>query len=213
MMKYMIQFSAIFLIMIIVSCTRSIPEIVETDMSILLPDSSGAMTVKESQKRSRDFGNQIIENTVGKKIPEIPVYDSIGNIVSLKQLLCGPAIIIAADQYCSFGKDGITNDFPKAIKQLEDELSGIQIIVFLKLEVEDIKNPERYASFLKELQSIYPVVYTIKMKDAYRINLIANPARLYVDDQQIVQAMGFGISRIPGRMVDEIRENIVKIKD
>ncbi len=210
-MKISLHLVSILIIAMFVSCSSSNNEIIETDLNKLLLDTSKPITVKESQIQSRSFYQEVITNTVGRKIPKVKIHNVSGGELNLKDLIKSESIIISSDVYCSWGIEGLTNDFPKVIELLRQNY-GVEkfcVICLLKREKSDIENPERFNKTFDEVKLHYQNLFIIDEKEARKLNLYANPTRLYVNKNLIVTNIGLGVSTIEGRLYEEICENMV----
>ena len=203
-MKIANQVVIIILLGLFTFCSRTNNHIIETDIQSLMAVSTKAQTVDEAQKSSNEFIEKVIKNTVGKNIPQIIITSPEGGKINLTDLLNKKTIIVSSDIYCGFGLESLTNDFPKAIQQIEQELQDIDIVCLLKRKQLDFENPAKFNKALDELKFYFPSFYIIEDIDAKKLNLFANPTRLYIDKNQIVTYMGFGISTIEG-LINEIK--------
>jgi hypothetical protein len=198
----------IFIFGILTFCSEPKNYIIETNIQSLKVDSTKAQTVDESQKASNDFFIRVLKNTIDKSIPPTIIISSKGDKIDLIDILKKETIIISSDIYCGFGLEGLTNDFPKAIKQLDKESRNFDIVCLLKRTQLDLENPEKFNKTLKELKSYFQAIYIIEEIDALKLNLFANPTRLYVNKNQIVTNVGLGISTIES-LLNEIKLNTV----
>ena len=131
-------------------------------------------------------------NTVGKEIPDIPVKDLEGKTIRLKKWLKRETILVFTDTYCGFGGEEIEEEFPNAIKNMKDELEGIDILCLVELsEDSDIRKTVAYAQSLKDR---YNNIFIIDPKDALRSNLAAAPTKFFIDKKQIVRHIQMGFS-------------------
>ena len=202
------KYIKIFLIVLVLtSCAKSRNYVIETDFSLLIPDTINGETVKESQKKSKKFYELLLSNTIDRIIPDIEIFTVDGKKLNLPDVLNTETIIIASDNHCGWGLECLTNDFPNAIKSLQNEISNIKIICLLKRENSDIKDPESFNQTLNELKLIYETVYVIDDNQAYKINLFPNPTRLYINNDKVVKHIGIGTSLIENRLLNEIKEN------
>ena len=192
---------------LLISCTQSEDYIIETDLNQFLPDTINGETIKESNERSRLFTEKLISKTVNRAIPGIVIFSLNGEKLNLRDVLNNETIIISSDIYCGWGTECLTNDFPNAIKQLANVHGAFDVICLLKREASDIQNPVRFDSFLTELEVYYEKIYIIDENEARKINLLANPTRLYISKNKVVKQIGFGVSLIEDGLLKEIKEN------
>jgi hypothetical protein len=194
-------------VLVLASCTRPSNYVIETDFNQLMPDTINGETEKESQKKSQEFYKLLLSNTIDKTIPDIEIFTVDGKKLNLRDVLNTETIIISSDNHCGWGLEALTNDFPNAMKNLQNEIPDINIICLFKREKSDIENPVAFNKTLNELKLIYESVYVIDENQAYKINLFPNPTRLYVNENKVVTHIGIGTSLIENRLLDEIKEN------
>ena len=188
------------------SCTDNEKYIIQTDYSQLLPDTINGETVMESNNKNKKFIENLISNTVDRAIPSIEIFTVEGERLNLRSIIQKETIIISSDIYCGWGLECLTNDFPKAIKQLQNSLENIDIICLLKRQNSDIENPEAFNQDINDLKLIYEKVYIIEENEAGKINLFPNPTRLYINSNKFVKYIGFGTSLIENSLINEIKE-------
>ena len=114
-------------------------------------------------------------------------------------------IIVSTDNHSGWGLECLTNDFPNALKEIEN--LNFSIICLLKRENSDIDNPESFNKTLNELKQFYESVYIINDNESRKINLFPNPTRLYINRDKVVKHIGIGTSLIENRLLNEIIEN------
>jgi len=85
--------------------------IIESDREKLVPDKTHGVTVEESQKQAQLFFKEVIENTIGKEIPHLQITSIYGQIIDIKDLLNGQTLLTSSNVYCSWGLEGLTNDY------------------------------------------------------------------------------------------------------
>ena len=211
MKKYLWIFTLIYL----VSCSNHNSEIIPLDISALMPDTSDGLTINESREHSERIYTMMIENTVNRKIPEIYVYDTLNQPVKLKSMLDNKNIIISADAYCGFGKESMMKDFPEAIEKYRTQHSDIDlnVICLAKESPEDKQNPDQFSDFVDDLKSKYSNLYIIKNEEAHKLNLHANPVRLYVNEDFVVKHFDVGLSLVEGNLYNEIETNLYHLSN
>lgn len=206
-MKLTTYIKVFFTVLVLASCVRSENYIIETDLSLLMPDTINGETEKKSQERSREFHKLLLSNTISKTIPDTEIFTVDGKKLNLRDVLNSETIIIASDNHCSWGLESLTNDFPETLKKLQHEISDIQIICLFKREKSDLENPVAFNKRLNELKLIYETVYIIDDNQANKINLFASSTRLYVNEHKVVTNIGIGTSLIKNGLLEEIKEN------
>jgi hypothetical protein len=195
-------------VLVLASCSRSENYVIETDFSQLMPNTINGETEKESQEKSQKFYELLLSNTLFKTIPDIEIFTVDGKKLNLRDVINSETIIIASDNHCGWGLEALTNDFPKALEKLQNEISNTKIICLFKREKSDIENPMAFDKTLNELKLIYETVYIIDDIQAYKINLFPNPTRLYVNKNKVVTHIGIGTSLIENKLLEEIKKNI-----
>lgn len=188
------------------SCSEPENYIIETDYSKLMPDTINGQTQNETNIKLQEFYKELLSNTINKTIPKIEIITVVGEKMNLQDILIGETILISSDNHCGWGLEGLTNDFPNAIKKLEKESLYFNVICLLKRGDSDIKTPE-FRNTLNELTQIYESVYIIDETEARKINLFSNPARFYISSEKIVKHIGAGFSLIENKLLNEIKEN------
>lgn len=171
-----------------------------------MPDTINGETIAQSRKKDAVFMEELRSNTVNKYIPNVLVYNLSGQKFNLQDIISKKTIIITSDAHCGFGIGSLTEDFPIALDSLKDELQDYDIICLIKRTEADIEDSSRFEAFTKELQEIYEPIYIIEESDAYRINLIGNPARFYLNKDQKVEHIALGLSNVE-HQIFEISEN------
>jgi hypothetical protein len=205
-MKEMFKLTCLTLLLIQASCANN-RYVIETKIQEYWPDRKSGITVEETAKYDSFFFNAVISNTIGKKIPKITVTDREGKLHSLRKVLSEEAIIIASNTYCGFGNEGLVNEFPKAIQQLKPSGNNLKIVCLLIKPHYDIEDIQTLDNLYVEVMPLYSTIYFIDEDEAWKLNLYANPTRLYIDKNQIVRNIGLGISTVEN-LVKEIESNL-----
>lgn len=203
-LKHIIEILIISLL--ITSCIEPEKYVIESDFSKLMPDTINGETQKESNKKSQEFLEELLLNTIDRAIPDIEIISIEGEKMNLRNILTRETIIISCDIHCGWGLEGLTNDFPKAMKELEKESLDFNVICLLKRENSDIGQP-KFTKTLYELTQFYEFVYIIDNSEAMKINLYPNPTRLYINNDKVVKHIGIGTSLIENKLLNEIKEN------
>lgn len=196
----------ITLIAILHSCGGKKSSIIETDLSLRIPDTVNGETIAQSKKRNKIHMEELKLNTVNRYIPNIPVYDLSRQKLNLQDVISKKTIIVSSDSHCGFGKVSLLNDFPIALDSLKDELQDYEIICLIKRTKRDIEDNSRFDMFVSELQEIYEPLNIIEESDANRMNLLGNPTRFYINKDQKVEHIASGASNVENRIF-EIRQN------
>lgn len=184
------------------SCTEQKSYIVETDFSLMMPDTINGETVAQSKRKGAVYIEKLKSNTVNKFIPEIPVYDLSGQKLNLQDVISKKTILISSDSHCGFGRASLTEDFPIALDSLKDELQDYDIICLVKRTETDFEDSSRFEEFTSELQETYESIYIIEESDANKINLTGNPTRLYINKDQKVEHFASGLSNVQFQIIE-----------
>ncbi len=149
--------------------------------------------------------DDVIYKTIGKEFPPVEVFDLSGDSVNLKDILSGEMIIISCDAHCAWSSEHAMNDFPKAIKKLNEHSVYPEIICLLLRSEYDIEEPEKLDQLLAELRTYYKSIYIIEDSNAMKLNLIGGTGRMIVNKDHIVINLGFGVSaNQDDRIFDEL---------
>lgn len=107
------------------------------------------------------------------------------------------------------GQGRSPKEFPALIREISDELDGIDIFCF----VENSKdyNQQQVGDYVWSLQKEYSKIYLIDQNDAIKINLYACPTKLFINKEQIVSFMHVGYAMEPEARLNIIRTGINEI--
>ena len=168
-----------------------------------------SLTKEQGQELSLKISEEQWNNTIGKEIPDIEVKDPNGKSYKLKKLLKKSSIIIFSAHNCGWGKEEAQKEFPALIREISDELDGIDIFCF----VENSKdyNQQQVGDYVWSLQKEYSKIYLIDQNDAIKINLYACPTKLFINKEQIVSFMHVGYAMEPEARLNIIRTGINEI--
>ena len=200
----MSRLAFIFALVAIVSCNRSNNYIIPVDYEKYY-EGVTSLTEEESKELSRNISMAWYNNTIGKEIPDIKVKTIEGKEVRLKKLLKGETILIFSEPYCGWGGEEVETTFPATLRNMKDELEGIDILCLIGL-FEDADLQETI-DFAKSLQGQYEKIYLIEQKDALRTNLTGSPTKFFIDKQQIVRHIQMGFA-LDGRSEEVIRQGV-----
>ena len=193
-MSERIQLYGLIILVLVASCSPQPNYITEVEIESFWPDTITSLTVEENSRRSRLMIKDIMFKTIGKEIPPLEVYNLSGDILNLKDVLNGEMIIISCDAHCSWSSEHAMNDFPKAIKKLEEHSIYPEIICLLLKSEYDVEKPAKFDQLLEELKACYNAIYIIEDSNAMKLNLIGGSGRMIVNEEQIVLSLGFGVS-------------------
>ena len=200
------RFVLIFVIVFVVfaSCNRSDNYIIPVDYEKYY-EGVTSLTEKESQELSHNISMAWYNNTIGKEIPDIKVKTFDEKEVRLKKLLNGETILIFSEPYCGWGGEEVETAFPATLRNMKDELDGIDVLCLIGL-FEDADLQETI-DFAKSLQGQYEKIYLIEQKDALRTNLTGSPTKFFIDKDQIVRHIQMGFA-LDGRSEEVIRQGV-----
>ncbi len=199
----------IFLALIIIvlcSCKQEVKEI----NPVPLPESPPVMTVSESNQFYGEHTQEVMSNTVGRKLPPIMLIDTGGKQHLLPDLINNKSVILVSDAFCSFGAEGLTNDYPKALKKLSNEHPELNydVICLLIKPNNDPEHPKYFERLKEEVKHHFPNYYIITEEQSSSINYLGGPTRYFVNHDAIVIDMGVGISVIEGRIYRVLLRNL-----
>ena len=157
-------------------------EIIQTDQSVFMPDLTNGMTVEESEAHSRKVHNTVLENTLGRSVPDTKIFTTGGEQLNLTDILQPKTIVISSDAHCGWGTGGITNDFPKAVSKIRTPYPEFDwnILCLLKRDSSDFENPTKFNRLIKEVRPLYDTFFIIDEHESRKLNMFANPCRLYI---------------------------------
>ena len=145
-------------------------------------------------------------NSIGKHIPKIFVKDKSGQEIILQNVLFGNNVIALTDAHCSWGNEGLTNDLQFALKELEKEKIKPVIICLLIKEKSDYNDTTKFLDRYNNLGKLYDNFYVIDRVDANKLNVFANPTRLYFDKNLKLKNYKIGVST-PRKRYVEMKKN------
>ena len=191
-----------------VSCNNNSNTIIPVDYEKFY-EGVTSLTEEQGQELSLKISEEQWNNTIGKDIPDIKVKDPNGKSYKLKKLLKQGSIIIFSAHNCGWGKEEAQKDFPALIREISDELDGIDIYCF----VENSKDydQQKVGDYVWSLQKEYSKIYLIDQKDALKMNLDACPTKLFINKEQIVSFMHVGYAMDPDARLNLIRMGINEI--
>lgn len=195
------------------SCVNEPPnEIIQTDQRVFMPDITDGLTVKESEAHSRKVHNTVLENTVGRRVPDTRIFTTGGEQLNLKNIIQPKTIVISSDAHCGWGTGGITNDFPKAVKKIRDSHPEFDwnILCLVKRDSSDFENPAPFDRLIREVRPLYDTFYIIDEYESRKLNMFANPCRLYIGNDKVVSAMHMGTYLEVNTMYREVFNNTLR---
>jgi hypothetical protein len=204
-----IIFNLLFLLTI--SCSKRENTIIEIDTDkIILEASKDGLTEDESEKLNIVLYDSIMKNTIGKNIPNIIMYDIANqkkSILTELDKIDSDFILVSSDLYCGYGTECITDVFPKSYKKFSQEHGHILVICLIKRTEDDINDSGTIKKTIDNIKPFYNSIYIIDEKEASKLNMYANPSRLYVTKDLVVKNIKFGMD-LSGDLYEEIKQNI-----
>lgn len=193
---------------LLMSCGRNDNYIIPVDYDKFY-EGVNSLTEEQSQELSMKISEEQWNNTIGKEIPDIKVKDPNGKSYRLKKLLKQGSIIIFSAHNCGWGKEEAQKEFPALIREISDELDGIDIFCF----VENSKDydQQQVGDYVWNLQKEYSKIYLIDQDDAMKMNLTACPTKLFINKEQVVSFMHIGYAMEPEARLNIIRAGINEI--
>ena len=178
----------------LISCKEPVSYIITTDIQKIFEKTRKGKAITEEESNILDVMmlDSVQENTIGKRIPEILIKDLTNKPVNLQDVLTSNSVIISSDVHCAFGYEFITNTFPKAQEKLINSSYEVPAICLLKRTAYDYEDSARFKKVMAELTVLYNNLYIIDEQEAYKINLVGNTVRLYINEDQVVSNMQFG---------------------
>lgn len=208
MPEYMKRHIPVVALLLFAACQRSDNYIVAVDYAKFYEGVSN-LSEEQGAQISMQIANEQWDNTVGKEIPDIKVKDPDGKNHKLKKLLSQGAIIIFSSYNSGWGKVEAETEFPALIREISDELEGIDIFCFV--ENSNDYDQQMVSDYVWSLQKNYSKVYLIDQKDASKMNLIACPTKLFINKHQTVSYMHVGYAMEPEARINLIRTGINEI--
>lgn len=196
---------AIILVIITSSCVETNKNIIPVDFEKYEKEYIPGLTEKESQAIQTRQWNEILEKTIGKKLPDIIIVNDTNNEVELKSLIVEKTLLVLTGAHCGWGMEGLTNDLPYALNKLKEEKIEVKVIcLFIKVDSDD-ESIKHFNTTFKELKSFYPNIYIIHEKESKRLNVFANPTRMLINQDKSVINIGLGVST-PERLYEELKK-------
>jgi hypothetical protein len=195
---------------LLLSCNEPDSFIIETDVEkIVLNASKNGLTVKENERLGAFIYDTIKTNTIGKTLPPVPVsnlsHQKLNLYDELKKVK-NDFILVSSDVYCGFGMDCILNIFPESFKKFSAKNEDTKAFCLLKRTEADNGDSVRFNKTINELIPLYTSIYIIEEKEVSKLNIHANPSRLYVTKDMVVKNITFGIT-MTGDLYEEIEQN------
>jgi len=195
-------------ITLLFSCQSAPEYIIPVDFEKYQQEYVPGLTQKDANTIQLRQWEEVLENSLGKEIPDIQIKNQEGDNIKLKNNITQQTLIVMTDAHCSWGIEGLTNDLPKVLEKLHENQINPNIICLLIKEAQDDENPTQFMMSMNELKKEYSDVYIIDKIDAKRLNVFANPTRIITNKNHIVTHMGLGVSS-PERLYDELETHLL----
>lgn len=153
------------------------------------------------------------QNTQGKLIPSVFVQNADKKVIELRTLLKKHNILAITATHCSWGKTGLLEDLPKAIKRLEEDNIKCNVICLLVRDTVDQLDTASFNSLLNQLMYVYPVTCIIKKTEADKLNFYASPTRYILDKRGLVSYYSLGVSSSEDGLFNELKGALSTIND
>jgi len=88
---------------------------------------------------------------------------------------------------------GLTEDLPKTSKKLKENNIDLPIVCLLIKDSSDYKEPKLFNDALNRLKVIYFKMYIIDQQESDKLNVYANPTRLLINKNKILEYIGIGV--------------------
>ncbi|MBI2279965.1 MAG: hypothetical protein HYU68_04670 [Bacteroidetes bacterium] len=197
------NFLPILFLLMCLSCFSQEDVIIPIDYTLYKKEFVPGLTQKKANEISARQDNEIRTKSIGKKLPEISVIDTLGSSVLLKKLVIQKTLIAIANAHCGFGLESLTNDLPKALAKIKEADKDLHVIILYERTAEDDDDSTRFNRNLSEIKELYPNVYIIDEIDSKKINVYGSPTRYYFNDKGILMEIKNGLSTVE-RLFDEI---------
>ena len=195
----------ILLVIIISSCLETTNYIIPVDFEKYEKEYIPGLTQGGSQEIQTRQWKEVQENTIGKELPDLIIFDQFNSEIKLKNHINGKTLLVLTGAHCGWGMEGLTNDLPYALNKLQEEKIKINVIcLFIKTDSDD-EDIKHFNTTFNELKSFYPNIYVIHENDSKRLNVFANPTRMLIDHDKSVIKIGIGVST-PERLYEEMKK-------
>jgi hypothetical protein len=192
----------------LVSCNTNQNTIIPYDYEANFPDIKNGLTQAQADDYNRFAMDQMQKNTVGKKLPEIIVYDVNNKEFKLKKMIRQTTLIYATDNHCGWGLIVLENDLPYAIEKLKADSIYLNTIALLVKTSTDSIDSEEFMNEAYDVKSKYDHFYIIDEKEANKFNAI-NATKLLVDRRKTVIYLGYGANLDPDLFYERLKSSLL----
>ncbi len=202
-------FAIILLLTLLASCGPKRDEIIPVDVQKYLVQQNGS--TEDAASLGQKMQTESFNNTVGRTLPSVTVTDMNGKNINLKKAVKKSTIIIAGSPYGNLGMDEMERLFPEAVRNLGEKADDIEIICLVVSNKADGK--EAAENFAAKLRSNYDNIYIIDNQEAAKMNIFANPTKLFVNKDHIVVHYSMGFVNEEEYRFQELSEGIDKMQN
>ena len=195
-------------LIVLVSCNTSRNTIIPFDYVANFPDTKNGLTQTQADDYEKFAMEQMQKNTVGKKLPNILVYDVNNKAVKLNKLIKQTTFIYATDNHCGWGLIVLDNDLPYTIEKLKGDSIYLNTIALLIKTSIDSVDSEEFINEANEVKSKYDQFYIIDEKEANKFNAI-NATKLLVDRTKTVIYLGYGANLSPDIFYERLKSELL----
>lgn len=186
----------LFTILLLASCNSSRDFIIPFDYEANFPDTKNGLTQEQGNEYNRYAMNQLQLNTVGKKLPNIVIYDLNDKKVRLDKLIKQTTLLYATDNHCGWGLEVLDTDLPYTLEKLKKDSISINTIALLIMTPEDSTDLEDFMKEAREVSTIYNHFYIIAESEAAKFNAL-NATQVLIDKHKTVLHLGYGANSDP----------------
>ncbi len=187
-------FSILCAIILSCICCNNKDYIIPTNIEYSEEQRKEGITVKQAKEHHKQSFKELRLNTIGRSIPYIEVYNLENKKYNLQDFLDDKRIIVASDLVCGWGYGHLTQQFPDVIAEIDSNMLDKKVICLIVNREEDSLFMNTLKEELIELNSIYGHLFMITYKEARKINMLANPTRIYLAKNQSVKDIAFGMA-------------------
>lgn len=213
-MKNFSIFLAASMVIVIFGCTQKTNYIIPADLSrsedeVTARLKTHGLTQEEMNGIMEGQMKEVMNNTVGKTMPDVFVRSLAGKVVNLKSLIKVKTLLNFTDAHCGAGAESTIGTLPGVLKKLKQENININTILILVKTPDDSANIARFSRFIEECKPLYSNIYIIEEDISLKINIIGSPARLIIGNDHKVLHLNFG-SNTQETLYTTLRESLKK---
>lgn len=183
---------------IFVSCNTPTNIITQIDLDKYDKELKPGMTqddINAVVQRKRD---EVEQNSIGRKIPNVIIKHLDGTVTALTRIINKKTILALTGVHCSWGMTGLAEDLPKVEKKLKENKVDFDLICLIIKDSADYQDTKIFDDALTSLKIIYSKIYIIDKWESDKLNVFANPTRLIINKNKILEYIGIGVSTADG---------------